>query len=404
MKNDELQLVVVGISHKTSTISEREIFQINRKEIHGALSYFKSLPEVEGVVIVSTCNRLEFYLVIKKPADPFQLVKEFYVRDKTKILSPDLFYLYKNTEVASHLFKVITGLDSIVIGEYQVQGQIKDAYSIACSEKTPDKILHKLFHSAFRTGKAVRSGTNIGNGHQSLSGVAFKIIKAKLLPIDPITIIGINQNTKILAKALSEGGFSHLIFVNRTLYKAEEMAEKYKAQAFSLDSLEEAVTGSRCILSCTGAPGYIINADIINRVYAGSNLPKLLIDMAVPRDISSEGLAGEIEIIDMEGLKEYLEAEKEEILMDIPAAEKIISDETYLFENWNESQNDGALNLIEEKIELIRLQLLNDAKLQITEDELQLLDRFSHTLVHRMKSTINQAVKMSLVETGINES
>ncbi|HKB87668.1 MAG TPA: glutamyl-tRNA reductase [Ignavibacteriaceae bacterium] len=404
MKDDELRLVVIGISHKTSTISEREIFQINRKEMRGALNYFKSLEEVEGVVIVATCNRLEFYLVIRKPADPFLLIKEFYLRSNIEILFPELFYSYGNTEAARHLFKVITGLDSIVIGEYQVQGQIKDAYSIACSEKTPDKILHKLFHSAFRTGKAVRSGTNIGNGHQSLGGAAFKIIKEKIAHIDPITIIGINQTTKILAKDLFEAGFSQINFVNRTFYKAEEMAEKYGAQAFSLDSMEEAISRSKCILSCTGAPGYIIDSDIINRVYSRSNLPQLLIDMAVPRDINSEGLVKAVEIIDMEGLKKYLEEEKKEILTDIPAAEKIITNETRLFENWNESQKDGAMNLIEEKIEMIRLELLNDSRLQISEDELQLLDKFSHTLVHRMKSTINQAVKMNLVETGINES
>ncbi len=356
------------------------------------------------MVIVSTCNRLEFYLVIKKAADPFTLIQNFYAGDKSKILYPHLFYTYKDSDAAKHLFKVITGLNSIVIGEYQVQGQIKDAYSIACSEKTPDKILHKLFHSAFRTGKAVRSGTNIGNGHQSLSGVVLRIIKEKLTRTDPITIIGINQNTKILTKGLSEAGFTRLNVVNRTLYKAEEIAEKYKARAFSLDSLAEVIPGSKCIISCTGAPGYIINAGMINSVSAGPNLPKMLIDMAVPRDINSEGLPEEIEVIDMEGLKKYLEDEKEEILMDIPAAEKIISDETYLFENWNESQKNGATNLIEEKIELIRMELLNDSRLQISEDEFQLLDRFSHTLVHRMKSTINQAVKMNLVKTGINES
>lgn len=401
MISGKSEISVIGISHKTSTISEREIYQISRKKIREALAYFNSIPGVEGIVIVSTCNRLEFYFVTEQGTDPFMLLEDFYSKTKIKIMSYNQFYIYNDIDAARHLFKVITGLDSMVLGEYQVQGQIKDAYSIACSEKTADKILHKLFHAAFRTGKTVRSQTKIGNGNQSLSGVAFKIIKDKLTEKDAVTIIGVNQNTKIIAKELFEAGCSHLIFVNRTLYKAEELAEKYNGRAFSLDFLDEAITGSKCILSCTGAPGFIINPEIINKIYTRENLPKLLIDMAVPRDINTEGLTKEIEVVDLEGLKKYLEDEKKEISVHIPEAESIISDEANIFEAWNESQKDETLSLIEEKIESIRLQLLNEAKQVTSEEELQLLDRFSHSLVHRMKSTINQAVKMSLVETSI---
>ena len=404
MNNAQLQLVVIGISHKNSTISEREIFQFSRKKVRDVLKYFKSLPEVAGVVIVSTCNRLEFYLVIKQDTDPFLVIKNFYSFNKIKIISVDQFYVYKGIQAARHLFKVITGLDSMVLGEYQVQGQIKDAYSIACSEKTADKILHKLFHAAFRTGKAVRTETSIGNGNQSLSGVASKIIKEKLTRTDSITIIGVNQNTKIIAKDLFESGFSNLVFVNRTLYKAEEMAGKYGGLSFSLDLLEEAMVNSKCVLSCTGASGFIVDSGIINKIYSQKKLLKLLIDMAVPRDIDANGLTKDIHVIDLEGLKKYLEEEVREIASDIPAAERIIEDEANIFEVWNESLKDDSLSLIEEKIESIRLQLLNDARLQISDDELQLLDKFSHSLVHRMKSTINQAVKMSLVETDIHES
>jgi glutamyl-tRNA reductase len=404
MTYDESILLVIGISHNTSTISEREIFQINRKEIRKALGYFKSISGIEGTVIVSTCNRLEFYFVIAREIDPFLILKDFYLINKVKIISRDHFYTYRDTDAAQHLFKVITGLDSIVVGEYQVQGQIKDAYSIACAEKAPDKVLHKLFHAAFRTGKAVRTETKIGNGKQSLSGVAVNVLKKKLTRTDQITIIGVNQNTKIIAKELFEAGFSNLLFVNRTFYKAEELAEKYNGKAFGLDSLEVAIVDSKCVLSCTGSPGIIINSDLINRIYSRRNLPKLLVDMAIPRDINTEGLTKGIEVVDLEGLKNYLNEEKKEIAVDIPVAERIIADEVNIFEVWNESQQDDNLGLIEEKIEKIRLQLLNEARLKISEDELRLLDNFSHSLVHRMKSTINQAVKMSLVETSTEES
>ena len=254
----------VGINHKTSSISEREVFQIGKKEISGALKYFKSRKEVEGVVIISTCNRLEFYLVLNQNTDPFSIVKDFYFDKKqidavTKIES---FYLYNQSKVASHLFRIVSGLESVVLGEYQIQGQIKDSYSIACSEKTADKILHKLFHAAFRTGKSVRTHTKIGSGKQSLSGVAYQLINEAIKKDDAITIIGVNENTKIIAEKLNHSGFTNLNFLNRTLYKAEELAEKYNGTAFTLNKIEEPLAKSKCLFSCTGSPEFIITSDL----------------------------------------------------------------------------------------------------------------------------------------------
>jgi glutamyl-tRNA reductase len=405
MNSEELSLVVIGISHKTSGISEREIFQINRKKIPEAVNYLKSITEVEGIVIISTCNRLEFYFTVKKGTDSYQIITDFYC-ERNILKAPikkELFYVHKGIDVARHLFKVITGLDSMVIGEYQIQGQIKDSYSIACSHKTADKILHKLFHAAFRTGKAVRSGTKIGNGQHSVSGITFNIIKKKLDRKDIITIVGVNQNTKIIAERLSNEGFNHLIFVNRTFYKAEELAEKYKGHAFSLDFIEDAMINSKCVLSCTGAPGFIINSALINHIYNRMKLPSLLIDMAVPRDIDSRGIREGIEVIDMEGLNKYLEDEEEEIALDIPEAERIINSEVQIFGAWNEAQKDDTISLLDEKIEAIRLQLLNEQKLRSTEEELGQLDKFSHCLIHRMKTVITQTFKMNQENNLINK-
>ena len=397
MDNETLQLFVVGINYKTSTVSEREIFQINRKEISHSLNYFNSREEVEGVAIVSTCNRLEFYLVLKQDVLPFDIVADFYFERK-KISAnqkQNLFYIFSGTNVASHLFNVITGLDSMLLGEYQVQGQIKEAYSLACSQKSADKILHKLFHTAFRVGKNVRSKTRIGSGKQSLSGVAAQILKEKLKKEDIVTIVGVNQNTKIIAEMLSNAGFSHLIFVNRTLYKAEELAEKYNGLAFSLDRIQEPLISSKCVFTCTGSADYILSSEIINATYNKSRCPSLLIDMAVPRDINTDRITKEIEVIDLEELKKYLEVQKTDIEADIPLAQKIISDEANIFEVWNEYQKDDYLGVFAEKIESIRLQLLDESKLQVSEYEMKLLDKFSRSLLHRMKSTINQTVLMN---------
>ncbi len=395
MINESVQLVVVGMNHKTSTVSQREKFQINRKEIQPSVNYLKSLDSVEGTVIVSTCNRLEFYLTLKSGTDPFSIISDFYCRKGiiTVPVNKKLFYSYKDINAARHLFSVAAGLDSLVTGEYQIQGQVKDAYSLACSEKAADKILHKLFHAAFRVGKTVRTKTKIGSCNQSLSGVAFKVLKEKLRKEDVITIVGVNQNTKIIADKLSKAGFNHLLFVNRTLHKAEELADKYNGVAFSLDYIEEPLISSKCVFSCTGAPGFIINSDLINKIYSKNKLPKLLIDMAVPRDINTQGLVRDIEVIDLEGLKKYLDKEKEELVHDIPEAERIIANEADIFEVWNEWQADDSICVYREKMEKIRMQLLDDLRLNASENEFELLEKFSHSLVHRMETIIIEAVK-----------
>ncbi len=292
----------------------------------------------------------------------------------------------------------------MVLGEYQIQGQIKDAYSLACSEMKADKILHRLFHAAFRTGKAVRSLTHIGQGITSISGAACKIIKEKMFKNDPVTIIGVNQITRIIAKSLHDTGYSNLVFINRTYFKAEEMAEKYQGKALSMKFLEEAVINSKCIVTCTGAPGYIISSEMLNKFYSEKELPKLIIDLAMPRDVENSGLHYNLELFDLERLSRHIEKEHNEVIHSIPEAERIIEDETRIFAAWNESQSDDTFIFMDEKIEAIRLQILNEYRAQHPEMEIGLLNKFSHELIHRMKSTIAQAVKINLGENEIHKA
>ncbi len=395
MNKEKFQLFVVGINHKTSSISERELFQINKKELSATLNYFNTMMEVEGIVIIATCNRLEFYLVLNQNIDPFSIIKEFYSNKKQIDAenSRNSFYFYKKSDVARHLFRIVSGLESVVVGEYQIQGQIKDAYSVACSENTADKILHKLFHAAFRTGKSVRTHTKIGSGKQSLSGVAYQLINEVIKKENAITIVGVNESTKIIAEKLNQSGFTNLNFVNRTLYKAAELAEKYSGEAYCLDRIEEPLAKSKCLFSCTGSPDFIITSDLINKIYNKTNCLELIIDMAIPRDVEPKGISEDIKIFNLEGLKIYLEKQRTKTDLELSSAEKIIEDETSIFEVWSESQKDDVFEPLAEKIELIRQQLLDETNSQFSEDEIQLLDKFSKSLIHRLKATVNQALR-----------
>ncbi|TAL67326.1 MAG: glutamyl-tRNA reductase [Bacteroidetes bacterium] len=393
MEQNKSYLYVVGISHKTASVAEREKYQFSRKELPRVLKMIFEFEGVQGIAIVTTCNRLEFYLVLDSGKNPFDIIEKFYLFNKVDTTNIDkLFYTYSLPEVTRHLFRVICGLESLVLGEYQILGQVREAYSIACEAKTCEKILHKLFHAAFRAGKNVRNSTSLGSGKQSVSGVASKILIDNLKKNDSVAIIGVNENSKILAGELKNSGFSNFLFVNRTLYKAEIMAEQYGGKVFGLDKIEKALSESKAAFTSTGAPGYIITNDIFDKLILKKRLPKLIVDMAVPRDVDMSQIADEINYWDLSRLQDYLARQVQEQLSDLPIAESIIEEEVQIFQAWTEMQNNSLLEPYAEKFELVRQDLLKEYKEQMSDNAFLNLDRFSRSLVHRLQSTFTRAL------------
>ncbi len=396
MNNDSetYQLYAVGTNFESSKIIYREMFHIDKNQLKLSLSYFYNREEVEGIVIVITCNRIEYYISTNKPVDALQIVEDFYGETKniTQLKKLDTFYVYDNSNAVAHLFKVITGLDSMLLGEYQVQGQIKDYYSRACSEKAVDKILHKLFHAAFRTGKKIRTETKIGSGNQSLSGIALKKLKQTIGKDEVITIIGVNENTKIFTEGLKQSGYKNINFVNRTEYKAKELASRYGGEFYGLYYIDDLLKKSNCVFSCTGASGTVISAQKINYAYKQSSNLRLVIDMAVPRDIEREGIDEGIELIVLDNIKNILSDQNKLIENEIPAAESIIASEVSLFEAWNDSQENEAYNYYSQKLEKVRIDLLNEYKHKLSEEAYGIVDTFSHSLIHKVKSNLHQLI------------
>ena len=393
MEQKESYLFIVGISHKTAPVEEREKYQLSRKDLPKALKTIFDYDCVQGIAIVTTCNRLEFYLVLDEGKKPFDLVEKFYLNHNIDTSNIDKhFYTYSLPDVTRHLFRVISGLDSLVLGEYQILGQVREAYSIACEAKTCDKILHKLFHAAFRAGKSVRNSTSLGSGKQSVSGVASQIIIDNMNKTDSIAIIGVNENSKILASQLKDSGFSNFNFINRTLYKAEIMVEQYGGKAFPLDKIERAMSECKAIFTSTGAPGFIITNDLFDKLILRKRLPQLIVDMAVPRDVDISQIADEINYWDLGRLQTYLARQTQSQLTDLPLAEKIIEDEVLLFQAWSEMQNNNILEPYAEKFEMVRQDLLKEYKEMMSDNAFTNLDKFSRSLIHRLQSTFTKAI------------
>ena len=182
MNPSSKRLVVCGVTHQTSTLEEREPLQVGTDELARANTVFARLPQVTESAIVSTCNRIEFYFVTARDQEPLDIVAAFYKELKGLDLEPyrRLFEARKSTHAAEHLFRVATGIDSMVVGETQIFGQIKDSYASACAVKSAGKVIHRLFHQAFRVGKQVRTDTEMGKGACSVSTATVELLKSKL--------------------------------------------------------------------------------------------------------------------------------------------------------------------------------------------------------------------------------
>ncbi len=393
MKN-VTEISIVGLSYKTASIAELEKFQLPRKQAGKFLQIFASEIGIEGVVFLSTCNRNEIYFTHTSSVDPKQYVLSFLneILGKSTKGKEKLFYQYSGRKAISHLFRVISGLDSLVLGEYQIQGQVKEAYSVACQAKTVDKILHKLFHSAFRCGKTIRNTTSIGKGKLSVSGVATEIILQKLTNDMNLLVVGVNENSLILTNELKKIEFSNFIFANRTLHKAQVLAEEFGGKAISLDEIEKYLPEIDIIFSSTSAPNCIITSESINNSFKKSKRLKLIIDLAIPRDIEAENLPDEVTYYDIQRIHDYLEKQNNAKIQDLPLCEKIIEQEVELFLSWQENSNDEVLGPFAEKFEKVRLELLDEYKNIFSPKDFEKIDKLSKQLLHRTKSIFVSAL------------
>lgn len=393
--NKDLKISVVGINIKTASINDLEYYQIQRKDFVRLLQLFASQLGIEGVVFLSTCNRCEIYFTHNSSIRPFDLVNSFYIEFLQKEISDKkkLFYVYSDRKAVEHLFKVISGLDSVVIGEYQIQGQVKEAYSIACQVKTVDKVLHKLFHAAFRCGKLVRNSTAIGKGRFSVAGIAADIILDSLKEDTCVVLVGVNENTRIIAEELSQRNFKNFVFVNRTLHKAQILAEKYGGKAIPLTDIASALKDADVLFTSTSSQVPIIFAKDVNSSFALYSKPKIILDLAIPRDVEVDGLSDKIEYYDIQRLKDFLDNQQKSKLEEIPLCEKIINNEVDAFLAWQESTDDKIFEPFEEKFERIRRELLDEYVNLLNPSDIDKVEKITRQLLHRTKAIFVSILK-----------
>lgn len=283
-----MSIILLGLNYKSATVEIREKVSMSKPMIQRYAADLQALEGVAGIAILSTCNRTEFYLDAKdsKAVDSLLQFISTYSGCDVDLLNEHM-YQKKGREAVHHLFTVAAGLDSMILGESQIQGQVQDAYNYALEYHLSDNVLNTLLMSALTLGKRVRTETYIDRQAVSVSSAAVELARQELGTLDgkTVLIVGAGDTSELAARHLVANGISGVIVANRTFDRAQRLAEEFGGKAIRLDHFGAYLDSADIVISCTASPKYVIEKKDIESLVAKRTKPLLFMDIAVPRDI-----------------------------------------------------------------------------------------------------------------------
>jgi len=392
-----MNILVVGLSHKTAPVNIRERVAFAPTAMEEPLKQVVALPGIAEAVIVSTCNRVEIYASSRDPEGACAQLRQFlaaYHGIAADELNPHLYDLCGG-EAIHHVFRVASSLDSMVIGEPQILGQIKTAYGYASEFKTVGLILNRFLHKAFSVAKRVRTETEIASNAVSVSFAAVELARKIFgsLADKTVMLIGAGEMCELAARHFVNNGISQVLVTNRTLERAQKLAAEFNGRAVPFDSYVEHLHQADIVLTSTGAPGFILDRPQLEGVIKRrKNRPMFLIDIAVPRDIDPR--ANDIDNIylyDVDDLQEVVQANLKERHKEAKKAEAIVQTEVGQFHQWL-----GNLDVVPTIVALRKK--FED----IRKDELEkTLSRFSHLGDKERKSI--EAMTAAIINKALHQ-
>ncbi len=335
-----MQLVLIGMNHKSAPLDIRERLQLSCGEGDRPLPELMRHGGIREALYLSTCNRVEVLARVTDGTVDVEALKSFiYRQGNLSVEELDrCLYIYRDLEAVRHLFRVTASLDSMIMGEPQILGQMKDAYRMAVENRTTGILLNRLSHHAFRVAKRVRTETGIAGNAVSVSYAAVELAKKIFgdLKKRSVLLIGAGEMSELAARHLLRQGVSAIHIANRTYARAEEMAAEFQGVPVAFEKFPELLPEVDIVIASTGAPGYIMSAQMVVGAFGRRrNRPLFLIDIAVPRDI--DPAAGDIDnvyLYNIDHLQDVVDTNKEVRRAEAIKAEEIIAEEVAAFESW----------------------------------------------------------------------
>jgi glutamyl-tRNA reductase len=317
-------------------VALREMLAFSPEELPEALSRLGAA--FEGAAIISTCNRTELYLTSTKRPVRSDVVAALAGAKGEQVPEGARFYHKEGVEAARHLFRVAAGIESLVVGESEILGQVRAAFSAATAAKTSNPVLARLFHSAIRAGRRARSETEVGAHGLSVSATAVALVRQALgdLRRRTVLVVGAGDAARLTAQALTAAGAGRILVTTRTFERAQDIAADLGAYAYPFEQLPDLLAEADIVISSTSAPGHVIDRERVEAAMKRRRQrPLALVDIAVPRDIdpAAAGVAG-VRLFDIDDLQAQAEAHRIAREGEVRAVEEIIEHEVARFADW----------------------------------------------------------------------
>ncbi len=399
-----MTIVVLGINHKTASIDLREKVAFSVEQLNDALQYLTLTDGFEESIIVSTCNRTEVYCRLERN-DPQPLLcwlAQFHQLAETELSQHS--YCYVNEKAVSHLMQVACGLDSLVLGEPQILGQIKQAYQSAKLLGSVGVLFERLFQKTFSVAKQVRTETDIGSSAVSVAFAAVNLAKHIYGKLDKtkVLLIGAGETIELVARHLKQNGCINMTVANRTLQRAQLLANEFEGSVISLAQVPEKLISSDIVISSTGSTLPIIGKGVVEQALKARRYkPMLFIDIAVPRDIESQvGDLNDAYLYSIDDLQTIVNQNVASREKAAEAALEIIEKRVIEFDVWLKSLDSvDIIRVYRSKVDTLKTELVERASAQINAGKpaekviLELANKLSNRLMHAPTSAIKQAAE-----------
>lgn len=401
-----MNIIGTSLNHRTAPIEIRESLHLSKNEIDELIPQLRERYFSEGFIL-STCNRTEIFGFPKDEKTDISEVQNFVINYKhVEGLKKTNFANFFSCGAIKHIFSVASGIDSLIIGDSQIHAQVKDSFQIASDHNFAGSILKKVFDSTVKVGKRAITETGIGEGAVSVSYAAIQVIEKIYASFEnkSALVIGAGETGELAARHLRDKGIGKLAISNRTLSRAETVAEMLHAEIIPFNSIEDNLHNFDIIVSATSAEGYIISYDQIkNSIKKRRGNPIVVMDIALPRDIDPK--VAKIDNVfyhDIDSLKIIVEQNLKKREKEIPKVESIIMDEMVnLFSWYNALEVVPAIKGLRDFFEEIRSEEVEKIKNKVTPEDLKKLDEMTKRLIGRLLH--NPTIKLrQLAESGVN--
>jgi glutamyl-tRNA reductase len=389
-----MSIVVVGLSHKTAVTECRAKLTFPEDTIPAALGKLMSYPGVTESLIVSTCNRVEIYAAVKDTAQGTESIKQF-ISDYHGLTREDLeksLYVYAEAQGARHVFRVASSLDSLVVGEPQILGQLKDSFDIALQAKTTSTVLNKLLKKAISVAKRVRTETRLAEGAVNISYAAVELAKKIFGSLEgkSVMLLGAGEMAELAARHLMNNNVDKIMVANRTFERAEELAREFKGDAIRFEHFPGTLVMADILICSTGAQKPVVTYDMVKQAARERrNRPLFLIDISMPPNIDAacDKIDG-VYLYNIDALQGVVDTNVQGRQQEAERAEEIVHQEVETYLQWERSL-DAVPTIVDlrEKVEDLRKRELDKTLCQlngISDEQRRAVEILSQSIVNKL--------------------